>query len=974
MKIQFDSSQEYQLNAVKAVVDLFEGQPLEGGDFTIIGSYELMSSRQQKELGIGNRLILKEDDILTNLHKIQERNEIDRTNREEFNQNGLNFTVEMETGTGKTYCYLRTIFELSKRYGFKKYIIVVPSVAIREGVNKNIEITKDHFKALYNNIEFEHFIYDSKRANRLRQFAAGNNIQIMIINIDAFRKDFSDSEDEKKSNVIFKEIDRLLGRKPIDFVRDTHPFVIIDEPQSVDNTPRAREAIKALNPLCIFRYSATHRNLYNQVYKLDPIRAYNLRLVKQIVVSSVTSEGSFNDSYVKLLQTDNTKGIRAKIRIHCKTSSGIKDGDFWVKPADDLFKLSGELEKYSTGCEITGINTEPGNEYIDFSNGKRLELGQEMGGVKEELMKIQIRQTIQRHLDKEKELKNKGIKVLSLFFIDRVANYRYYDEEGRAQPGKFAGWFEEHYNDLLKQPKYSGLDKIPVEKVHDGYFSQDKYGKVKDTTGITLADDDTYAKIMRNKEQLLSLDEPLKFIFSHSALREGWDNPNVFQICTLNETRSVIKKRQEIGRGLRLPVNQEGYRVFDDNVNKLIVVANEHYDEFARKLQDEYEEECGVTFGKIPRGGFSKIIRIINDKEETVGYETSERIWKRLVEQGIIDDSGKIAPGFNPQGKEFSLDLPGDIKEFKELEADIISILESYRIENHIKRYEEPRKLILNKQVFEDEEFKELWNRIKHKTFYEVEYSTADIINNAVKAIKQMPKIGPVKATIRDDKLTMDYKGITTQQTHGEAMVIKYEGPLPDIIGYLQRETELTRKTIVDILIGSKRLGDFIINPQEYMDAVAGIIKRELNELIIDGIKYEKSCDDEWSMLLFENEEILSYLNNRLDVEKSVYDAVVYDSEIERKFAEGLDKRDDIKLFVKLPHWFTIETPIGKYNPDWAIVKHGDQTIYMVRETKGTIDFEQYRIAEAYKIKCGRKHFEALKVNFDVVTSVSDIK
>ncbi|MDQ1353356.1 MAG: type restriction enzyme [Acidobacteriota bacterium] len=970
MKLQFDSSQEYQLNAVKAIVDLFDGQPIDKGDFTIIGHYKGLYSQEQTELGFGNRLILNHDTLLANLHKIQDRNELDRISPDEFKQNELNFTVEMETGTGKTYCFLRTIFELSGKYGFKKYIIVVPSVAIREGANKNIEITKDHFKALYNNIEFEHFVYDSKKANRLRQFAASNHIQIMIINIDAFRKDFSESQGDKKSNVIFKENDRLSGRKPIDFVQATNPIVIIDEPQSVDNTPKAREAIKALNPLCIFRYSATHRNLYNQVYKLDPIRAYGLKLVKQIIVSSVTSDGSHNEAYVKLLQTDNKKGLRAKIRIHSKTPSGIKDKEFWIKQSTDLFELSQELELYRTNYEITEISAEPGNEYIDFSSGKRLYLDQEMGGVKEDLMELQIKQTIQRHLDKEIQLKNKGIKVLSLFFIDRVANYRYYDEEGKPQKGKFARIFEKHYTESINQPKYVMLDRLPVEKVHDGYFSEDKKGILKDTNGTTLADDDTYAKIMRNKEQLLSLDEPLKFIFSHSALREGWDNPNVFQICTLNETRSLMKKRQEIGRGLRLPVNQEGYRVFDENINKLLIVANEHYDEFARKLQDEYEEDCGVTFGKIPRIGFSRITQFLDNKEVPIGPEKSENIWDHLVKKGFIDEAGKIKPGFYPGKHGFTLDLPEDIKE---LESDIIEVIDTYRIEHHIKKDELPRRLILNKQVFDDAEFKELWNRIKYKTFYEVEYSTKDIINNAVKAIGQMPKIEPIKATIREDRLNIGHKGITTEHIRGREEDLLYEGPLPDIIGYLQKETELTRKTLAMILIDSKRLGEFILNPQKFMDAVSGIIKKELHELIIDGIKYEKSAAEEWSMLLFENEEILSYLHNRLEVRNSVYDAVVFDSEIERKFAEELDKREDIKLFVKLPHWFTIETPIGKYNPDWAIVKHGDQTIYMVRETKGTKNIAQFRNTETYKIKCGRKHFETLKVNFDVVTSVDDI-
>ncbi len=429
-------------------------------------------------------------------------------------------------------------------------------MAIREGTLKNLEITSEHFRALYNNIEFEYFVYDSKKANRLRQFATSNQLQIMVINIDSFRKDFSDSEEDKKSNVIFKESDKLSGRKPIEFVQATNPFVIIDEPQSVDGTPRAQEAIKSLNPACIFRFSATHKNLYNLVYKLDPIKAYELRLVKQIVVASVTGTNAQNDAYVKLLDVDNKKGVRARIRIQVQGKNNVSEKDFWVTQNSDLFAISNERAAYQNGFEVLDITAEPGNEFIDFTVG-RLYKGQERGGIKDDLVRVQIRNTIKKHLDKEVQLKGQGIKVLSLFFIDKVANYRNYSEDGKALPGKFADLFEQYYKEMIKLPQYNGLDIFPMEKIHDGYFSQDKKGILKDTSGSTQADDDTYAKIMRNKEQLLSLEEPLKFIFSHSALREGWDNPNVFQICTINETRSSLKKRQEIGRGLRLPVNSK---------------------------------------------------------------------------------------------------------------------------------------------------------------------------------------------------------------------------------------------------------------------------------------------------------------------------------------------------------------------------------------------------------------------------------
>jgi type III restriction enzyme len=972
MKLKFDSTQAFQIAAVGSIVNLFDGQPLNLGDFTVeinTAGTSGQGSIFQSELGIGNNLILEDEIILKNLNRLQEENDLDITAGKEFDKNGLNFSVEMETGTGKTYVYLRTIFELSQKYGFKKFIIVVPSVAIREGTLFNIKNTGDHFRALYNNIEFEHFVYDSKKANRLRQFATSNQVQIMVINIDAFRKDFSDSEDDKKSNVIFKESDKLSGRRPIEFVQATKPIVIIDEPQSVDNTPRAQDAIKSLNPLCIFRYSATHKNLYNLVYKLDPIKAYELRLVKQIVVASIEGASAQNAAYVKLLETDNKNGIRAKIRLQVQGKGKVSEKDIWVKQNADLFALSNEREVYRNGFEVLDISAEPGNEFIDFNAG-RLYLGQERGGIREDLVEVQIRNTIKKHLDKELQLRGKGIKVLSLFFIDRVANYRDYTEDGKAEKGKFALLFEKHYKDLVALPQYKELDTQRVEKIHDGYFSQDKKGIFKDTNGATQADDSTYVKIMQKKEQLLSLEEPLKFIFSHSALREGWDNPNVFQICTLNETNSVMKKRQEIGRGLRLPVNQNGERVFDDNINKLTVIANESYDEFARKLQSEYEDDCGVTFGKVPKIGFARIVQIVDDEEVTLGRDQSEKVWAELVSKGFLDDSGKIKPSFNPQQSDFTLGLSGDLKE---IEAEVISVLQSYQLDRHIKKDEEPKKLRINKHVFLDPEFEELWNRIKFKTTYEVNYSTDELIAASVKAIKQMDKIEPVQISYKEALLGVAQKGVTAQETRSNYQRLKYAGGLPDIIAYLQKETELTRRTLATILTKSGRLEEFAINPQKFMDVVAGIISRELHRMMIDGIKYERIAEQEWSMRLFEDKEVLSYLSSRLEVKKSVYDAVVYDSEVERKFAEDLDKREDIKLFVKLPGWFAIETPIGNYNPDWAVVKHDDATIYLVRETKGTKDFEKLRNSEADRIRCGRKHFDALKVDFDVVVSSGEV-
>jgi len=974
MKIRFDASQQYQLDAVAAIVDLFDGQPLNKGDFEIsLESYGkgLFASHIQTELGIGNFLLVEDEALLKNLHAVQDRNDIEKTSELQ----GRNFTVEMETGTGKTYVYLRSIFELSRKYGFKKFIIVVPSVAIREGVLKNLEITEEHFKALYNNLEFEYFVYDSKKANKLRQFALSNQIQVLIINIDAFRKDFTGTEEEKKSNVIYRENDKLSGRPPIEFVQTTNPIVIIDEPQSVDSTEKSQDAINALNPLCTLRYSATHRNLYNQVYKLDPIRAYEMRLVKQIVVSSVVGRDAFNGGYVRFDSVDNTRGIKAKVTIHVNKKGEVKPEKITLSKAGaDLYELSNQREAYRDGFIVSEISAEPGNEFIRFNNGTQVGLGQELGGIREDLNREQIRKAVRKHLDKELQVRGKGLKVLTLFFIDKVANYRSYDGQGHPVKGKFAKWFEESYTELIADPHYKNVLPFPLDKLHDGYFAQDKKGILKDSSEsrTTAADDDVYNLIMKNKEQLLSLDEPLRFIFSHSALREGWDNPNVFQICTLNETRSATKKRQEIGRGLRLPVNQDGERVFDENINKLTVIANESYDQFARALQNEYEEDCGVTFGKLPLHAFAKLVSIVEDKEVELGWGQSERLWKNLVSRGMLDEKGRVLPAFKPKDPKFDLGLD---PEFAVLKDDVVTTLQSYEISRHIKNDADTRTLRINKQVFLDPEFEQLWNRIKARTTYSVECKTEELVRNAVKAISQMPKITPVKIAYSEAKLDVRNSGVTSTTLREGTIDVEYRGAVPDVITYLQGETELTRSTIVRILKASGRLVEFLVNPQRYMDAVAGILKRELHKLMIDGIKYEKLSDQEYSMRLFEEKEIVSYLNSRLEVEHSVYDAIVYDSEIERRFAEELDKREDIKLFVKLPNWFTIETPIGTYNPDWALLKHDKSILYLVRETKGTKNFEKLRNSEAEKVRCGRRHFKALEsgVSFDVVTSSADV-
>jgi type III restriction enzyme len=852
----------------------------------------------------------------------------------------------------------------------------VPSVAIREGVLKNLEITEEHFQTLYN-LTPEYFVYDARKINRLHQFATNNTLQILIINIDAFRKNFTGTEEEKKSNVIYKESDRLSGRPPIEFVQAARPIVIIDEPQSVDNTDKAQEAIKALNPLCTLRYSATHTNPYNMVYELDPVRAFELKLVKQIVVASAIAEGGANEAFVRVEDIEYKTGLKAKLRFHEQTKDGPREKVASVKNGTDLFALSNERLVYQDGFIVAEINAEPSNEFIRFENGRVLRLGEETGGMKEDIWRAQIKYTLKRHLEKELQVRGRGIKVLSLFFIDRVANYRDYDESGQPVKGKFALAFEETFAELAKDPRYKELDWLnyPIEKLHDGYFAQDKKGILKDTNGTTQADDDVYNKIMKNKEQLLSNEEPLRFIFSHSALREGWDNPNVFQICNLREMSTERERRQTLGRGMRLPVDQNGERVHDDSINKLYVFANESYEDYARGLQSEYEKD-GVSFGKVPLVALSKMTQIVGDQEQPIGYASAQEIRVALIEQKFLDEDNRIQSAFEPRRLDFKLTLP---EKYASLTPIVIDLLSSYLIERHIRREKQEGPNHFKKAIEASPEFIELWNRIKPRTTYRVEFDTNELILKAVSAIKNMPPIEAPKIRVSAGQVEVRKGGIAaTAMNVSEEKVQYHAHPLPDILAYLQEQTELTRTTLVHILKESGRLGEFFVDQQKFMDQVATILKYELHRLLVTGIKYEKLVVDgkemEWEMELFKSEELINYLT-ALQVKKSSHEYIVYNSTVEQEFARKLDEREDIKLFLKLPEKFTIDTPVGKYIPDWAIVKHNDDTIYMVCETKGVRkeDYLKLRTSEADKINCGIKHFEALGVPFNMVTDAKEV-
>ncbi|MBI5047479.1 MAG: DEAD/DEAH box helicase family protein [Deltaproteobacteria bacterium] len=905
MKLHFDSNQEYQIDAIKAVTDILEGQPLSGVDFefSLTAAGALLS-----ENGVGNRLTLTEEQVWENVRRIQQRNEIHNpltpfikgentppTPPQEENKNpllggagvgglqGMNFSVEMETGTGKTYVYLRTIYELNKLYGFKKFVIVVPSIAIREGVLKNLQITHEHFQSLYDKTQINYDVYDSKKVSNLRGFAAGNAIQILVINIDAFAKD---------ENIINKPNDKLTGKKPIEFLQSTNPIVIVDEPQNME-TENRKKAIGNLNPLCTLRYSATHTNLYNLVYSLNPVRAYDLGLVKQIEVDSVVSENAMNEAFIQLENINAAKTkITAKIKIDCNTDKGVVKKSVTVRAGDDIYKLSKEREIYKEGFIIDEIDA--GGGAITLTNGLTLSKGETQGGMNDEVMKFMIRRTVEEHIKKERVYKDKGIKVLSLFFIDKVKNYREYDANGNQAKGKFAGWFEEIYQKEVAKPVFRGLLPYAVDNVHNGYFSQDSKGRVKDTEGESQADYDTYKLIMQDKEKLLDPETPLRFIFSHSALREGWDNPNVFQICTLNETKSEIKKRQEIGRGLRLSVNQEGQRIFDRNINKLTVVANERYEDFAKALQKEIQEDCGVDFtGRVKNKGDRKKVNFRK------GFEA-------------------------------------------------------------------------------DQKFLEIWEKIKFQTRYCVDYKTDELITLAAKAVKDMPETKKPSIRAITHGLTITGEGVGGILVRDAGIDYGTEGfEMPDMLAYIQSKTELTRRTILEILKKSGRMSEALLNPQLFMDNVVTAVKSALYGLMVDGIKYEKIGGKVYEMALFDDKGFEIYLDDFTHhvkkPEKTVYENYIpLDSSVENQFARDCESSENIEFFFKLPNWFRINTPIGMYNPDWAIVFKGEKKIYFVAETKGK--GQELRGSEDMKIACGKAHFEKFEdVIYKRVSSVSEL-
>ncbi len=986
------------------------------------------------DFGIGNALYIDEKTIAENMHNIQKRNKLPMTK----NASDMQFCIEMETGTGKTYVYTKTIFELNRRYGFTKFIIVVPSVAIREGVYKSLEITAEHFGLRYDNVPCRFFIYNSARLSDVRQFASSANIEIMIINIDAFKK---------AENIINQAQDKLNGETAMRYIQDARPIVIIDEPQSVDNTPKAKEAISSLNPLCVFRYSATHREKINLLYKLTPVDAYRMGLVKQISVSSNQVSGGFNLPYVKLLSVSNEKGFRAKLEIDVKDKKGtVSRKTVTVKPGDELFLLSGERELYE-GYSVAGIDCTPNYEHIEFGNTEEVALGKAIGDVDENIVKrAQIKRTVETHLDKELRYTDKGIKVLSLFFIDKVDKYRH--EDGTR--GIYAKMFEECYTELISKPKYKTIRErfsSDISKIHNGYFSQDKKGSLKDTKGDTQADDDTYNTIMRDKEWLLSFECPLRFIFSHSALKEGWDNPNVFQVCTLIDQKSAFTCRQKVGRGLRLCVDQNGERIEDKNINILYVMANESFSEFADTLQKEIEDETGVKFGVLQLNLFAGMVYedkrevertvteeqakrlidaaaviapIIENKptaanlckvieknreqfseelkpmlpnvkaaleqsgseetvtsekltavsytetvteEKEVTYEEAEELMAHFEKKGYITGSGKLKDTMKNALKTGTLDLP---KKYEAARSRFEAIIKNSDLKPPVRDASKDVVVRINKQIMVSEEFTELWNKIKQKTAYRVSIDTKKLIENSVKELRDMPVIPKTRLVLQTADIHIENAGIS--HTEREIRTTDIENSyreLPDIITAISDAALLTPSMVNEILVQSGRLGDFLNNPEAFLEKAAEIVNNNRHLLAIDGIGYIKLDGEEYYVQeIFDTEELIANLDrNAVKVEHSVYNYVVYDSStVERPFAAALDNNPDVKMFFKIPDRFKIDTPIGTYNPDWAVymTKNGEEKLYFILETKGSTDLYDLRTKEQLKIHCGKQHFKAL--------------
>ena len=1017
MKLQF-KHQKFQADAAKAVVDVFAGQPYLTPTYMMDKGIRTQYEDQSEELqiaamdvtGFSNQKIvpeLSDRQILEQLNKVQRANQIKPSDKLEGRTNGYNLTIEMETGVGKTYTYIKTIFELNKHYGWSKFIVVVPSVAIREGVYKSFQMTQEHFAEEYGK-KIRFFIYNSAQLTEIDRFASDSSINVMIINSQAF------NAKGKDARRIYMKLDEFRSRRPIDIIAKTNPILIIDEPQSVEGK-QTRERLKEFHPLLTLRYSATHKSdsIYNMVFRLDAMEAYNRRLVKKIAVKGITESGSTaTDSYIYLESINLSKSDpTATLQFEVKMASGaLKKKSRIVKIGDNLYDYSGGLEEYKNGFVVKQIDGR--DDSVEFLNGIKIFAGDVIGAVDEDqLRRIQIRETILSHLQRERQLFYKGIKVLSLFFIDEVANYREYDAAGRPVNGKYATMFEEEYDEIISTMQLAigedeyikYLQSIPGAKTHAGYFSVDGKGKMvnskvgrKETTSDDVS---AYELIMKNKELLLDRDparSPVRFIFSHSALREGWDNPNVFQICTLKQSSSDVRKRQEVGRGLRLCVNQNGERMDTNilgndvhNVNILTVIASESYDSFAKGLQTELAEAVADRPRAVTVELFvGKVIKDEHGNEQVIDQDTASAIHYDMIINGYIDRKGILTD------KYYEDKANGEIKiaeEVADSAASVLAIIDSI-YDAHSMQPENARSNNVELQVDESKlampEFKALWSKINTKSVYVVDFNTDELIQKAINALNGKLRVSNIhfqietgsmdtiksKEELRSGSSFEKEKSETYNVSAAANANVRY-----DLIGKLVDETGLTRKALVAILKGiqSSIFNQFKDNPEEFIMKAAALINDEKATTVIEHITYNV-LDDRYGTDVFTDPAVKGRLGvNAMKVKKHLYDHVVYDSTKERDFAADLDISKDVAVYVKLPDSFYISTPIGRYNPDWAIafyegnIKH----IYFVAETKGTMDtlkLNHITPTEQAKIDCAREHFKAISgenVVYDVVDS-----
>ena len=1025
LEFKYSSDQQYQLDAIDAVCDLFRGQEFLKSRFTV--GYEPMhkskgeqsgllgsGSTEQPELnfqassiGHSNGLRLSARQLEENLHAVQEANNLPQT-RDVTGGRLRDFTIEMETGTGKTYVYTRTIYELNRRYGLTKFVIVVPSVAIREGVKKSFESTKSHFEQLYDHTPLECFVYDSGKLGAVTNFAVSSSIQVMIINIGAFNKDNDFDEEEiaaslangnDKRNIFHRPSEKLIGgRSPQELVSSCNPIVIIDEPQSVDNTAKAQHAIDTLNPLFVLRYSATHRRKLNMVYQLGPVEAFQQHLVKGIVVDSVLSDSDLNGAFVRLESVDGRNGYSAKISIDERQERGVqKRKTITIRTGADLYQKSNENEDYRDGWIVSNIGTEPGSEFVQFENGTYLELGEAVNDPESDAVKrAQIAETIEDHLDRQLRLRPLGIKVLSLFFIDKVEKYRAYEGRGTSwYKGEYAEIFEEEYRRLATSEKWqrryekAGVP-LPTDPapLHQGYFAVDGKGKFKNTRESASTKDDTSAfeLIMRKKETLVSLpdgkdpDKDVCFIWSHSALKEGWDNPNIFQICTLVETKDTLTKRQKIGRGLRLPVNQEGERCFDADVNVLTVICNESYKDFANGLQKEFEEG-GYRFGILSPESFTNVVlRRPDGSEEKLGYERSKKVYESLEQQGLVEGKGtkkgSIKPELKAAAEKGEVPLPAEVAKAEGMQEQVCGIVLHKAEKLQIRDKRKEVEVELEKDVSLNPAFQALWERIRQTTRYELHVDTDELVGKAVEGIKQMPRVKPVEVVSTSAGLNVGDSGVFTDEASVHTSLVQTDTihvyDLPDPLSELSDSTGLTRSTLARILTESGRMDEFAVDPMTFLFQVSSRIESAKNQVVARGIKYTRRPQSEWyTMDILAVDDLKAYLDQNAWApyhHKSLYNYVVYDSSsIERPYAIELDRSEQVKVFAKLPKGFKIDTPLGSYNPDWAYVEEGEdgrQRVYFVVETKGKERGEN-RPTEEAKISCAEKHFEALQLGDD---------